>query len=52
MYAIRSYYALRDNALVSAAGFEAQAAREDARSARGLYLPRLTFEEKFVRTNA
>ena len=29
--------ALRDNALVSAAGFEAQAAREDARSARGLY---------------
>jgi len=43
--------ALRDNALVSAAGFEAQAAREDARSARGLYLPRLTFEEKFVRTN-
>lgn len=43
--------ALRNNARVSAAGFEAQAAREDARSARGLYLPRLTFEEKFVRTN-
>lgn len=43
--------ALRNNALLSAAGFEAQAAREDARAARGLYLPRLTFEEKFVRTN-
>lgn len=43
--------ALRNNALLSAAGFETQAAREDARAARGLYLPRLTFEEKFVRTN-
>lgn len=43
--------ALRNNALLSAAGFEAQAAREDARAARGLSLPRLTFEEKFVRTN-
>jgi len=43
--------ALRNNALLSAAGFEAQAAREDARAARGLYLPRLNFEEKFVRTN-
>lgn len=43
--------ALRNNALVSAAGFEAKAAREDVRAARGLYLPRLTFEERFVRTN-
>jgi len=43
--------ALRNNASVLAAGYEAQAAREEARAARGLYLPRMTFEEKFLRTN-
>ena len=43
--------ALRNNATLAAAGFETDAAREDARAARGLYLPRLSFEEKFVRTN-
>lgn len=43
--------ALRYNASLAAAGFETDAAREDARAARGLSLPRLTFEEKYVRTN-
>lgn len=43
--------ALRHNALVVSAGYEAEAAREEARSVRGLYLPRLSFEERFLRTN-
>lgn len=43
--------ALKQNASVLAAGYEAEAAREEARAARGLYLPRVTFEEQFLRTN-
>ncbi|GAB4370755.1 MAG: TolC family protein [Deltaproteobacteria bacterium] len=43
--------ALKRNASVLAAGYEADAAREESRAARGLYLPRVTFEETFLRTN-
>src|SRR3989304_6667449 len=44
--------ALRNNAGVSAAGYGWTAAKKDAQAARGNYLPRLVFEERFVRTNA
>src|SRR4030066_1480505 len=43
--------ALRNNAGVSAAGSGGTAAKKDAQAARGTYLPRLAFEERFVRTN-
>lgn len=43
--------ALRNNAALTAAGFEWTAAKKGALAARGSYLPRLTFEERFVRTN-
>src|SRR4030066_1873720 len=43
--------ALRNNAGWSAAGFEWTAARKEAQAARGNYLPKLSFEERFVRTN-
>ena len=43
--------ALRNNAGLSAAGYEWTAARKEAQAARGNYLPKLTFEERFVRTN-
>ncbi len=43
--------ALRNNASVSAAGYRWTSAKKDAESARGDYLPRITFEERFVRTN-
>lgn len=42
---------LRNNASVSAAGYQWTSARKDAESARGRNLPKLTFEERFVRTN-
>src|SRR4030066_1913643 len=43
--------ALRNNAGVSAAGYGWTAAKKEAQAARGNYLPRLAFEERFVRTN-
>ncbi len=43
--------ALKNNAALSAAGFEWRAAVKEADAARGLYLPGLVFEERFVRTN-
>lgn len=43
--------ALRNNAGLTAAGFEWTAARKHAAAERANYLPRLTFEEQFVRTN-
>ena len=43
--------ALRNNAGLSAAGYEWTAARKEAQAARGNYLPKLAFEERFVRTN-
>ena len=43
--------ALRNNAAVSAAGYGWISARKGAEAARGNYLPKLTFEERFVRTN-
>jgi len=43
--------ALRNNAGVSAAGYGWTAAKKEAQAARGNYLPRLVFEERFVRTN-
>src|SRR3990172_4868768 len=43
--------ALRNNAGVSAAGYGWPAAKKDAQAARGNSLPRLAFEERFVRTN-
>jgi len=43
--------AMKNNPFLSAAGEEWAAAKEDAGTARGYYLPSLTFEERFVRTN-
>ncbi len=43
--------ALSNNAFVSTAGEEADAARKDVAAARGHLLPSLRFEEKFVRTS-
>ncbi len=43
--------ALRGNAGLSAAGYGLAAAKKEARAALGNYLPRLAFEERFVRTN-
>lgn len=43
--------ALRNNPAVSAAGHEWTSAKKGADAARGNYLPKLTFEERFVRTN-
>lgn len=42
--------ALRNNAGMSAAGYEWLSAQKDAEIARGYYLPQLSFEETFVRT--
>ena len=42
--------ALSNNALLSAAGEDAVAARRDADAARGRLLPSVRFDEKFVRT--
>ena len=42
--------ALSNNALLSAAGEDAAAARRDADAARGHLLPSVRFDEKFVRT--
>ena len=43
--------ALMGNPYVAAAGFGHASAQEDVRTARGLYLPGLTFGHRFVRTN-
>jgi outer membrane protein len=43
--------ALKNNASVSAAGYERISAHKAAEAARGNYLPRLSLEERFVRTN-
>lgn len=43
--------AMKNNAAVSAAGYEWASARKGAEAARGNYLPRISFEERFVRTN-
>ncbi|MDH3237614.1 MAG: TolC family protein [Deltaproteobacteria bacterium] len=43
--------ALKNNADVSAAGYEWTSARKGAEAARGNYLPKLSLEERFVRTN-
>jgi outer membrane protein TolC len=43
--------ALANNHALVAAGFEWKAAAREADIARGLYLPSLTFEERFIRTN-
>src|SRR4030067_1013193 len=43
--------ALRNNAGVSAAGYGWTAAKKEPQAARGNSLPRLAFEERFVRTN-
>lgn len=43
--------AMKNNPFLAAAGEEWVAAKKDAVAARGLYLPSLTFEERFVRTN-
>lgn len=43
--------ALKNNAAVSAAGYEWTSARKGAEAARGNYLPKLSLEERFVRTN-
>jgi outer membrane protein TolC len=45
-------HALQRNAAVSVAGFDLEVAKRDVEIARGLYLPNLTFEEKFVRSSA
>jgi len=42
--------ALRDNAGMSAAGYEWTSVKKDAEAARGYYLPKLSFEERFIRT--
>lgn len=42
--------ALRNNAGMSAAGYEWTSAKKDAMVARGHYLPQLSFEERFLRT--
>jgi outer membrane protein len=43
--------ALKNSASVSAAGYEWASARKDAEAARGDYLPKLSLEGSFVRTN-
>jgi len=43
--------AMKNNPFLSAAGEEWAAAKKDTEAARGYYLPSLTFEERFVRTN-
>ena len=43
--------ALKNNAAVSAAGYEHISASKGAEAARGNYLPKLSLEERFVRTN-
>jgi outer membrane protein TolC len=43
--------AMKNNPFLSAAGEEWAAAKKDAEEARGNYLPSLTLEERFVRTN-
>jgi len=43
--------ALRNNAAMSAAGYEWVSARKGAEEARGEYLPNLSLEGRFVRTN-
>ncbi len=43
--------ALRNNAAVSAAGYEWTSAQKGAEAARGDYLPKLSLEGRFVRTN-
>ncbi len=43
--------ALRNNAAVSAAGYAWTSAKSGAKAARGNYLPKLSFEERFARTN-
>src|SRR3990170_255796 len=43
--------AMTNNPFLSAAGEEWAAAKKDTEAARGYYLPSLTFEERFVRTN-
>jgi len=42
---------MTNNPFLSAAGEEWAAAKKDTEAARGYYLPSLTFEERFVRTN-
>lgn len=42
--------AMRNNPFLAAAGEEWISARKDAESARGFYLPSLTFDERFVRS--
>ncbi len=42
---------LARNASVAAAGYQWTSAKKDAEAARGRNLPKLTFEERFVRTN-
>ena len=43
--------ALKNNAAVSAAGYERISAHKASEAARGNYLPKLSLEERFVRTN-
>ncbi len=43
--------ALRKNAGMTAAGYEWASAKKEAEVARGHYLPNLSFEERFVRTD-
>jgi outer membrane protein len=43
--------ALRGNPFLAAAGFDYAAGAQDVRTARGYFLPGLTFEHRFVRTN-
>jgi outer membrane protein TolC len=42
--------ALRNNAGMSAAGYEWTSAKKEAEVARGDYLPKLSFDERFIRT--
>lgn len=43
--------AIRNNPFLEAAGKEWTSAKKDTEAARGYFLPSLTFEERFVRTN-
>lgn len=43
--------ALRNNAGMTAAGYEWTSAQKEAEVARGNYLPKLSFEERFIRTD-
>ncbi len=43
--------ALRGNPSLAAAGFDYAAGAQDVRTARGYFLPGLTFDHRFVRTN-